>query len=930
MSRLLSAVRYPREVVSMPISPSAGPGPSGFQPAFFKRRTPAPVQEAAAPAHPRGPRARYHADRDGSHARFCEGSRFTRYREEVRENVAYIAALCAELEMPDAADIEQRFLTFYSRRFEKCYFDYEDLPLIDSAGKRSLDNFCAMLGNPRLRAPQKAAAIRDLSLGLVVCASGTTANLIAADRNLSLSTGSLLDRLWLAKDDLVRNVLLEAVYARYGNGKHAIAWELHRVYNLWNGIADEFGLCRIPHHPAENADPELLVSCRQKVLEALTPDRIVAPIADECLAMFRDRALADPQAISGRLDEGRLAFFHEVLDDIRRHTGLSSDQLDLHVFIELADEGDGYRVRDDASLIAVELLRIMDTHGLLAGAPARLFELVERDRWRVEVFLYGDRISWCLHRALSAGDVASWQDHRDAEALDASVLHAWPWAEGPDAAAPPRPAIRQALRGDDPPAVMAIQARWLGSAQDILDALGRLDAEQAARYLGRNLPYLLSDFPVAEREALIRGVMHLGEPAWVLAREWYSELTLVTHLPAAAAARYLRDHAPSLLANVSAELRGDWMDKVMHLGEAAHVLARAWYADAWTLLTEKRDGRRITRWEYWIRTDNIDALDSVHALLMADWPALGEGRARAVPVDPPERRYDAWCTDREGRLALSKNPDTVHAAHRVLRRLCAGAPGVDGRLAGRLAPWFPFRLARLLAAADAPTKEAFRAMLVDPALLPHIVEDLPFILSGDAPYRGYPASQVLAAGDAAVVRAYGDLLADMVAAFRAGPWLVGLLLGKWPSPPTSVKDLFGSRDGRDSYSLANVDGADVIAAYRDVLVHPAILPHIAHALPELVLGAPSPDARRASKPWPRFQRKLLDRLFDATRPGHAAYVDMARDPAILPHILQALPPGCSAIQASLAGTEYAANEAGPGFVTGLRKRMDRLFRRAGV
>ncbi|ARP81549.1 hypothetical protein CAL12_12525 [Bordetella genomosp. 8] len=916
----------------MPTAPA-----QGFQPVFYTRHAAAPGNaddgEPAAGATGRGSGICYDADRDGPHQAFCDGSRFMAYRREFLGRLEFIIDLCRQQRMPDADAIEARFRSLYRHRFEAGYFDVEhELPLMDSAGKRALDGFCDTLARAASRPDRQMTAIRELSLGVVVCASGIVANLIAADRELAQSLEGLCGKLWMVKEQIVREVLRQEVDRIYGSFELAEENELYYVNELWNAIAGDLGLPSVEGNPEDadecGYDAGYIAACRAKAMVALAPDRIACRMAEECLSMFRGRAMSDADATYGACTAEQWSRLCDIVEDIRRDLGLTVSQLGLESFLQLHDDGRRYRVRDDPALIALALLKAMSAEGLLADMPVRLADFVAGDGRHGEVFMYGSMLGWRLQRETPAANEAPartgaaamdtrdmpaaslpWDAHVAAEPVNLSALRAWLADDGQLGPQlwPGAPATTLQVTSLD--ALMKIPAEWLGSARPLVGLLNRLSAQQGVEYLGHNLPYLLTDFPAGERDALLDKAVQLGEPGYVLARAWRSELWLVLQLAHNTAIRYLRDNLRHLAANIPAPSRGRWLDEIMHLGEPARELARAWCPDAWTLLTQSTDPLNGTRLEYWVGRDNVRALDAVCQLVAAGWGAGSVSRAsgQAASVSTSQGRACAWCLDEAGKIAVSKDPATIDAARRLLRQLSFGSPASE-RHGRRLSDLFPSNVLYVLEAGTPETSRAFRGLLLDPQLLPHIGPELPAILYGSGAYPGYPMSYVLATGRKDFIIAYGTFLADMANAPDGARWIARLLMPKWmpePEPEPSRGRAAPSHDPRSGcYALLDAcvaGAAQAIEAYHQVLAHPAILPHVRHVLPELVLGAPTVDPKTGHRRWPEARYEVLDRMFNMSAPGYPAYRDLVRDPAILPHIVDAVPLTAVIIRTRLQG-----------------------------
>ncbi|ARP81551.1 hypothetical protein CAL12_12535 [Bordetella genomosp. 8] len=921
-------------------SPAAATPAYGFLPAFFEIE-----QRAAPPDAPREPgraasRISYEPARDGSHQAFCDGPRFAQYRGEVRRNMEYIAATCRKLKMDDAAVMDMRFRQFYERRFEQAYFAAH-AEILDGAVKRSFDNICALLADPRMRPENLAAAIRNLALGIGVCAPGVAGNVIEVEADLSLTLGGLRSRLWQAKNRVVRAVLQEAVTERYGTEPNFRGNQAHYVNQAWDHVADSVGLARVRDPLAPWMGSEFLASCRARVLAVLTPDRIASTIAQDLLSGFRSAVLEDAASSSGSCTSARTESFGAVVRGIRQELGLVDEQLSLHAFVRLDADGERYDVLDDPSLIAVDLLKAMAGLGLLAGVPVPVpsSEPVEQDGRYLERYHYGALVSWRLWRASAAAGAISWRDHDDVEAIDITDLRNWPGLEGPgldwpsldgpglegpgpdqpalerpgrgkpDLVLPPAAAVRRLLASDDPADLIRVQARWLGTAQDILALLRRLDLEQANLYLLRNIHYLRTELPRSEREPFAREALQSWEQGKAIAAAWYSETGLLNLLPREQAAQALQERLPYAI-ELPVNQRRRWMDEVMHLGEPAKVLARAWYRDPWTLLGEKNPDAGRTRLQQWLETNNAAAIDAVRELMTEDWAIDADRLVLGNAISQAFRGYDGSHLLRS--VARATGSAGAAALHRLLRHLLS-MPGLRELVAPSLPGLFHdpggFRsdVTEIVLSRDASTLAALHRMLVDDAILPAIRHCMLAILAGTHPGSEKPMWLALCAGKAGIIKGYGALLADVVAgAPRIAAQLPRLLM---PNVDTTATP--GRHHGL--VQASRIGAVAAIREYAAVLTHPAILPHVIESMPRFILGAPSTGI------WSAERRASLALLFNPRLPGYAACVELAAHPQVFARVFEALPRDATIIRARLrqhaaamAATAAAAGAPGNG------------------
>ncbi len=205
-----------------------------------------------------------------------------------------------------------KFNQFFASRFELAHFDTH-AHLLDSVGKRALDNICDMIRDERIALDTKRSVIHDLSRGLNVCASGTTANLIAADRDLALSSEGIRPALWKVKHDITHDILLRAVSTEYAQVRHYTGNEIHYFNSAWNYVATSVGLSEIPDLMARNLPHAFLEHCRNEVHAAMTPVGLARVMAKQCLEIFTSGLAARKMAPSGTYTAGTHEAFTELL-----------------------------------------------------------------------------------------------------------------------------------------------------------------------------------------------------------------------------------------------------------------------------------------------------------------------------------------------------------------------------------------------------------------------------------------------------------------------------------------------------------------------------------------------------------------------------------------------------------------------------------------
>jgi hypothetical protein len=537
----------------------------GFNTAFFRPYRQEPVfdssRDDAMAMDTRGPRTAYSADLHGPHVDFCFSPNFGVYQQEMRENLDFLSEFCQRNNMPDTEKITKQFNLFFHHRFEESYFDTHS-ELVDSIGKQVLDRFCDLIRDPRIPLDTRKVAVRNLSRGVVECASGAVSNLMSADRELSISSGGIRATLWKTKEALVKQVLQEAIAESFGHIEDYDLYEIHYVNAVWNSVADSLGLSQIPDLMAPALDLAFLNACKGKVSAALTPDRIALVIAEEHLASFRVQVAQHAKELSGSCTAAMIERFFEITALIRQDLGLNENSLGLHAFVRLDDKGETYRVHPDASLVARGVLKVMHTERLLSDdgpIPIARGEWRDENGNRAVLFSYGENLVW---RGPPSGDVlmspgtSVWDVHVGTGLITLSDLLAWSKARGKDAEMPPGAAIGQAIRCSDSAELMDMPVSWVSTTALMLDLLARLEDEHLVQYLQANRSYFADQLPVDARIAIIDEVIDMG-----------------------------------------------W--------QAASILVRAWYPDPWTLMVEVRGVEGETRLEHWMARNKARAIDDI-------------------------------------------------------------------------------------------------------------------------------------------------------------------------------------------------------------------------------------------------------------------------------------------------------------------------------
>jgi hypothetical protein len=506
---LLTAMPAMPHVNSTPVFRAPPPlsASDDFKATFFKPHAVPPARHSGDTSDTPRPRCSYSEDLHGSHAAFQEGPDFPRYRDEVRQQLDFLADFCRRHGTPDAQLIAGRLQQFYDHRFVQAYFDTHEA-LVDSRGKQALDSFCDQVRDDRIPLSSRTAAIRNLSEGVLECASGAVSNLIAADGELSMSQCGIRSALWKMKESMVAGVLRESVSQVFGSESNYAGNEIHFVNSAWNYMADTFGLQPIPDWMAPSLHFDALDDCRSEVRAALKPARLAGALAEQCMQAVHAGAAACSMPPSGDCTAGALAALSDILEQALTDLQLPKDALALSAFVRLGDDGDPdnaprYSLRTDCTLVARNLLKAMSAEGLLEGTPVKWGEWRDAQGQRCAWITYGNELTWMARRPFDMPLGSEWDDAADVELVTVADLRAWSDAQG--AAQPDFPvaAFRRVVRSADAAALAGMPAGLLREPDTLFAVLDKLDDGARQKYLQTHLPYFLSDFPIRHRAAVV-------------------------------------------------------------------------------------------------------------------------------------------------------------------------------------------------------------------------------------------------------------------------------------------------------------------------------------------------------------------------------------------------------------------------------------------
>ncbi|OZI26555.1 hypothetical protein CAL26_04315 [Bordetella genomosp. 9] len=866
---------------------------SGFRSEFFlpfRSNPDAPPSDAA----PGDTGLSYSRELHGSNRAFCASPVFPRYREEMRVLLDILTAFAVDDGMPAATRtaIADGFNQLYQRRFDTPYVE-QYAELIDGPGKRTLESICALVHDDSIPLALRRATACNLSTSLSVCQGGTLSNLLLAQRTLMTSAGGMRARLWKIKDECARALLLEAVHEKFHTRKEYLTAELHYVNSAWNHLAGEFGLQPM-NDPGADAllagDSAFLDLCRARLLAGLTPENLATRLAEDCLGAFVGSA---PEGARGApYGTGIPAWFDSALEAILLDLRLGADRLTLHAFVQLDDSGQRYRLRTDATLVAVALLDAIHAEGLMDHMPQYGGMWVDQDGQRAAMLVHG-ALAWRA-TAMGRGEPRPvWNAAESAaELLTVDDLRRWTHAYEPFGGDVPAILVRAAIRADEPEALAATPAAWLMDADTALQLLARMDDERgdgrdderANRYLETHVSHFLARFPRDQRAAFIDGAMHRGPAAGLLACSWYADMYALLSETAVAggptrlqrwmtlrnaaaidAARDLADNGwggatcpPRKATQLAALMRGNKQTPILYeamaRGDAAGI--GAWGQLLCSSVILPNIGTMLTDLLVADRQGGISALcEAMHKDRAASVAAFGAMLADARLLTELPTQLPTLLAGTGSRFRR-----TPHRANALMY-------GMDGGAVAAI--------------------EAYGELLVHPALLPRIGKDIPklFGISGSrgtrrrGSARGYcraPLWWAMNNGHAGAVCAFQRILTQPAVMACMKPHLPNVLAGCDPAGRVTAL-----------HAALRKDCAAAIDAYHAFLAHPDVTPHLRAALPELL---------RAEDSWgsPGLAVAASRGSARAIAAYHAILVDDAIWPTIrasLPGLLKARPLG---------------------------------------
>ncbi|MFC4275039.1 hypothetical protein [Achromobacter aloeverae] len=459
-----------------PLSSLPPAGAAGFQPVFFSAAA-APVPPDAASAASAASAAEtcyYSHDKHGTFERFRRSDDYARVNARICADFDALGAFMDTHAATRADHVRKQFNTFL-KNLDSTFFDTLIEGIYGSGAQALHEAACIVEGDHvGIRPEDKIRAIERLADGITVCASGVVANLAAVARDLAHETGGLRGKIWRVKEQAVAEMLQQRTSRWFQKELNQLrddlslipqvedklrqlyeGNEIHYVNRLWDEMADSLGLTprndplRVAMPINKEIPAALKVKWRSSILAALKPSVIALAMADETLAAYRGDVRKSGLDLEGERDGELAAFLADIARAAGERLGLPADDA-LNVYGLVAFQESRYRVRDDASVLAVELLARMETLGLISGRPVRRGTWSKAPGGPVFDLLVYEDLAWKVEGGTHGANDVEWADiaRHDAHPLTLADLRDWSAAQAQRkqaAAIPPQGALRHVI-----------------------------------------------------------------------------------------------------------------------------------------------------------------------------------------------------------------------------------------------------------------------------------------------------------------------------------------------------------------------------------------------------------------------------------------------------------------------------------------------------
>ncbi len=325
--------------------------------------------------------------------------------------------------------------------------------------------------------------------------------------------------------------------------------EIHYVNTAWNIVADRYGFEKYPDgiRMLEARDRRFLFNCNAQLKSVTDAGPAFLTIAETCQARFNDQVPTAIEHSCGTWTTGIEALCADKLQGIGDEFGLTCDDelrfnpedqawkpregdLRLKSFLKLEENGDTatYRVRNDPSLIALDLLRSMAGLNLLrnVGIPkskgnGRSRTGCARPFSRMENWHGWPEPSAGMPSKARFGKAREWKSSRLRCRICCNVMPGSLEAMR----APAEVVLSQAIRATDAAQLVQMPARWLPGTALLERLLRRLDEGEATAYLARNAADLGTELANRKRYKVLGCIMRLGLSKAIpgVIAQWFAE-----------------------------------------------------------------------------------------------------------------------------------------------------------------------------------------------------------------------------------------------------------------------------------------------------------------------------------------------------------------------------------------------------------------------
>jgi hypothetical protein len=293
--------------------------------------------------------------------------------------------------------VRNAFETLKSRLFDQDnHFYGKHKHVMYGAGKRALDELASLLYNEGIRLELRCDAVVQLAKDIGACAEGAATHLARVAGNLTLLLGG--DDIYRFKQQACNQLMLEYI-KQYVPREFDDGYEIHDINRLNNVLAGKLGFPKYEDRYANSSrfTNGQVKDCLQYILKHMTPARLAAALADECLSKF-DSTM---QSHFAELKNGdtSASFSNEASRDaleaamlpIRAQCG----DVDLYALIHPMDDiGERFSINKDATVIALGVMRSLYERKLTDAYLPKTFVKYSQDNVEIAIKHYGAQLIW--------------------------------------------------------------------------------------------------------------------------------------------------------------------------------------------------------------------------------------------------------------------------------------------------------------------------------------------------------------------------------------------------------------------------------------------------------------------------------------------------------------------------------------------------------